>query len=391
MSDANILGASAGPRFFPVADPGALGLEAPDARLGEAVRAAVRTLSGMQKEALVRSARTGAVWRLVSDEGAYLAGFDEAPCPLSFLSTGMVSSFMEEILALAGQRGIAIRDIRLVQDNFYTMKGSALKGTMTGGAEDVRLEAAIDADADADTLHALVCDAVAASPLTGLMRGVKDSLFALVHNGEEIANAKAKPVPGGALWDAGEVFEHAQPAPGDWSRLIVHSGQLSPKTEETVTLAGGSLAEEQDRQLHVRVTCMLGENGVKQIEQRLFNPHGSIFHFQSSEDGRAPDAASYIAAGIGFCFMTQLGRYAKIVKKPLADYRIVQDLQLSLGGASGGTGKPGSADPLETHCYLWSGEDDDYARACLDMSEQTCFLHALCRTDVKARVRVTML
>jgi hypothetical protein len=38
----------------------------------------------MQKEALIFSQRTRAIWRLASDEGAYLDGDDEAPCPLFF-------------------------------------------------------------------------------------------------------------------------------------------------------------------------------------------------------------------------------------------------------------------------------------------------------------------
>jgi hypothetical protein len=381
------------PLFFKLANPDAVGLAAPQDRKGQPLRLAVRSLSGMQKEALVASGRTGAVWRLASDEGAYLAGLDEGPCPLSFLTTGMVSSYLEEILALARQRGIAIRDIGLVQDNFYTMKGSALKGTMTGGAKDVELEAQIDADAEPAALQALVLDAVAASPLNGLMRGQKESLFTLTHNGRAIALGRARPLGLPALPDPGDTFDRAQPAAGDWSGLIVRNG-MSPKTEATVTLAGDSLKDEQDRILHVRGICTLRPDGIKQIEQHLYNPHGSIFHYlceegpQNGGKGRAPDAASYISAGIGFCFLTQLGRYAKIAKKKLGDYRIVQDTHFSPGGASGGTGRAGEADPVETHLYIESGEDDEFARAALDMSERTCFLHAFCRTDLKARVKV---
>ena len=96
-----------------------------------------------------------------------------------------------------------------------------------------------------------------------------------------------------------------------------------------------------------------------------------------------------IAAGIGFCFMTQFGRCARIVGRPLSDYRILQDAHFSLGGASGGTGRAGEALPLETHAHLFSDEDDDFARIALDMAERTCFLHAFCRTDLKARLRVS--
>ena len=389
----NPLKDSGKPLFFKVANTEEIGFSAPKSRKGQSLRLAVRSLSVMQKEALVASSLTGTVWRLASDEGAYLAGLDEGPCPLSFLTTGMVSSYMEEILALAKQRGIVIRDVKLIQDNFYTMKGSALKGTMTGGAKNIELEAHIDADANKDVLQALVLDAVAASPLNGLMRGRKDSLFTLTHKGKEIELGKALPIGSSALPDPGDKFDPARPAPGDWSGLIVRNG-MTPKAAETVTLAGDSLKDEQDRTLHVRGICTLRPDGIKHIEQQLFNPHGSIFHYLCEEGpenggkGRAPDAASYISAGIGFCFLTQLGRYAKIAKKDLGDYRIIQDTHFSLGGASGGTGKPGESDPVETHLYLESGENDEFARAALDMSEQTCFLHAFCKTDLRAKVKL---
>jgi len=300
---------------------------------------------------------------------------------------------MNEILALASQRDITINNIRLVQDNYYTMKGSALKGTMTGGAKDVKLAVQIDSEADRETLNKLVLDAVAASPLNGLMRGALESLFTLSHNGSEIDTDRALPVGKPAEADPGDHFDKALPTEDDWSGLL-RKGGLTPKSEETVTLAGDSLKEEQDRILHVRGICTLREDGVKQVEQQLFNPHGSIFYFLCDEapenggKGLAPDAASYISAGIGFCFMTQFGRYAKIVKKDLEEYRILQDAHFSKGGASGGTGKAGTADPIETHVYLVTGEDDDFARRALDMSEQTCFLHAFCKTDLKTRVSI---
>lgn len=389
----NLLRDSGKPLFFKVQNADALNLPAPDIRLGDAVRVCVRSLSVMQKEALVASARTGVVWRLASDEGAYLAGLDEAPCPLSFLTTGMVSSYMTEILALAKARGIAIEDIRLIQDNYYTMKGSALRRTMEGGAKNVDLTAQVSSPATRDELNRLVSDACSASPLNGLLRGVKESLFTLSHNQREISLGQGHPLDYAALPDPGDSFDLARPAPGDWSGMIRRGGP-TPKAEHTVTLANDSLSEEQNRLLHVRAICTLGEDGTKHVEQRLYNPHGSVFHYLCDEApenggrGRAPDAASYISAGIGFCFMTQFGRYAKIVKKDLRDYRIVQDTHFSLGGASAGTGQAGRAEPVETHVYLDTGEDDDFARTALDMAERTCFLHALCRTDLKTKVSI---
>ncbi|MGD8341783.1 MAG: OsmC family peroxiredoxin [Gammaproteobacteria bacterium] len=393
MNRKNVLGNSTRPLFFRVGSSSGLEIAPASARLDESIRTHVRSLSVMQKEALVVSRRTRSIWRLASDEGAYLDGDDEAPCPLSFLTTGMISSTMEELLALARQRGIEIANIRLIQDNYYSMQGSALKGTMTGGAKDVELEAQIETDADADRIAQLVYDATAASPLNGLMRRRRESLFSLTHNGQELECGRVARAAGTVAPLADDAFEAAQPADGDWWKLIVRNG-LTPKTAETTSYSGSSLAENQDRILHIRGICTLRDDGVKQIEQRLYNPHGSIFHFLSDEApvnggyGVAPDAATYISAGIAFCFMTQLGRYAKIAKKPLDDYRVAQDTYFSLGGASGGTGKAGEADPVETHVHLVTGQDDAFARTALDMSEQTCFLHALCRTELKTRVKI---
>jgi organic hydroperoxide reductase OsmC/OhrA len=115
------------------------------------------------------------------------------------------------------------------------------------------------------------------------------------------------------------------------------------------------------------------------------NPHGSIFHFLSEEGrqprapGRAPDALTYMSAGIAFCFMTQFGRYARIVRKDLASYSVIQDTHFSAIGS----GPLPTADPVETHVYLETSEDDEFARTILDMAEQTCFLHALCRSELK--------
>jgi organic hydroperoxide reductase OsmC/OhrA len=381
------------PLFFEVAEPGQLGLDAPAQRLGQAVRVAARSLSLMQKEALVASSRSSAIWRLASDEGAYLMGDDVAPCPLAFSTTGMVASTMNEVLALARQRNVDLRAIRLVQDNSYTMEGSALQGTMTGGALPVELTVEVPRDADRDALGSLVQEAVAASPVSGLLRGVHQSLFTLTLNGREIETQRVRSIGRPAEPDPREMFERAEPAAGDWDGLVVRAG-TTPRTGEATSSDGSSYQEQQRRQLHVRGICSLRPDGIKVIEQHLYNPLGSIFRFLSEESsadggqGRAPDALSYLAAGIAFCFMTQLGRYAKIAKKQLDGYRVVQDMHFSQGGASGGTGREGAADPVETHVYLDTPEEAAFAQELLDMGEQTCFLHALCRTGLKTRIRL---
>ena len=101
----------------------------------------------MQKEALTTSSPGGRTWRMACDEGPYLNGTDLAPFPLAFFTTGLVNSYFVEILHLARQRGTRIGTLELVQDNRYTMEGSAVRGDMIGGALPVDLHVRIEVDA----------------------------------------------------------------------------------------------------------------------------------------------------------------------------------------------------------------------------------------------------
>ena len=202
----NIIGKSSLEPFFLVSNADEVSIDAPNNRKGDALRTWVRSLSGFQKEALVRSAKTGNTWRLVSDEGPYLNGHDAAPCPLAFLSTGMVASYLNEIIALADQRNVNLRNLRLIQNNYYTMRGSMPKRTMVGGAEPIELEVEVNTDLDDDSLNNLLMDAVHASPLNGLMRGKLESLFKLSKNGLQLPLAKAAELQGSLFQDPGDHF-----------------------------------------------------------------------------------------------------------------------------------------------------------------------------------------
>lgn len=385
----DIIGQSDLSPFFSVANADAVGIDAPENRKGDAIRTWVRSFSGFQKEALVRSAKTGLTWRLVSDEGPYLNGHDAAPCPLAFLSTGMAASYLNEITALAEQRGVELRKLKLIQNNFYTMRGSMPKRTMVGGAEPIELEVEVDCDLDDSELNSLLMDAVSASPLNGLMRGKLDSLFKLSKNGAELSTAKVAELDAPIFPDPGDHF--AASVPVEHRADLVGPVGPTPKKEvpQGTASSASSLSDEQNRRLNIGAIATLREDGIKDIQQMQYSPWGTSFRFLSSEDGRAPDANSLISAGIGFCFMTQFGRFVSMLKLDLPDYRIVQDTHFSLGGASGKTGKAGDADAIETHVYLETSEDDAVAQEMLDMSEQTCFLHAFCRTDMKSKLKIT--
>lgn len=377
------------PLFYYVDDNA---VEPPSTELDAAQRVHVRTLEGMQKEAVIADSRSDGAWRLASDEGDYLDGDDVAPCPLSFFLTGLVSSAVNGIEEFADERDVLIDDVEIVLDTFYTMQGSALRGDMTGGALPPEFGVTVAGEADASTVETLVEDAITSAPVMGLVYDEHTSLFNLALNGEELEPEGVGPLNAPITSDPLDTFEYLPRDPSSQSEPVVrHTGRKTeeyPEDREDYTAGeGSSLQEEQDRVLHLRATCDVRDDGLKEITQRIYSPRGSIFRALSDEpvghggEGRAPDAMTYAAAGIAFCFMTQFGRYADIVDKDLDAYRVVQNTAF---------GTPAEARPVETDVFLESPEAKDFAQGILEMSEQTCFLHALCRTPLEPEIDVTV-
>ena len=116
-AEANIE-SSAYPLAFRV-DPSGLNLEPLPTSDGIArIRTFARTLEGMQKEAVIQYGPTGAIWRVVCDEGPWLNGTDLAPFPLAFFSAGMAASLMADLVDEAGERGVPADTLGFTQDNF---------------------------------------------------------------------------------------------------------------------------------------------------------------------------------------------------------------------------------------------------------------------------------
>jgi len=78
--------------------------------------------------------------------------------------------------------------------------------------------------------------------------------------------------------------------------------------------------------------------------------------------------------------MTQMGRYAHIVKQELQSYRIVQDNIFALSGNAEEQTLSATAEPVDTQVFVTMDEPDEAAQKLVSMSERTCFLHAAMRT-----------
>lgn len=351
------------------------------------IRSEIRALTGMQKEALIYNGATGTTWRMVSDEGPYLNGTDLAPFPLAFYTTGMALSFTDELLKQAKKADVTFKRYQLTQDNFYTMEGSAIRGDMLGGALPVEMTVEIESDAPGKTIRQIVAMAERTSPAQTYMKQELSNTFSLSHNGQEITLSDINLSPNQQPEEPTPRLEAIRPLPDDtYYQDIIIKQQAAESIFGVEGGAGSSLKATQKRTLHVRGTCTLQEDGLREVVVQLFKPLGSSFRFigDSSPYERAPSGLEYLAAGVGFCFMTQIGRYATIVKHDLKSYSIVQDTLFHIGSQTA------SVEPVDTHAFLQTGEPDEAAQKTLWMSERTCFLHAAMRGSNKTKVTLQL-
>jgi len=356
------------------------------------VMVSARALEGMQKEACVQYGPTGTIWHMYCDEGPYLNGTDLAPFPLAFFTAGLAASYLSELLALARQQGTRMDSVELVLNNYYGMEGSALRGTLKASSLPVQVSCQADADASPAQLRQLLQTAVIGSPGDAILRGSQRGTFSLNKNGVPLDVAGVDSFSTTPPPDPEPSFTQALPgadpacAAGGIEKL-----QAAESVFGVEGGAGSSLHASQKRLLHVRGIASVREDGIKCIKVQLFKPIGGVFHFLSDDSAlaggqeRAPSGPAYLAAGIAFCYLTQLGRYAHIVKQQLDGYRVVQDIGFSLPGSMMG-GAPGSVSAPDTHTFVNSEDNDESIQKLVLMGEQTCFLHATYQTDNRTQI-----
>ncbi|MFQ5526131.1 MAG: OsmC family protein [Thermoanaerobaculia bacterium] len=354
------------------------------------IRSEVRALEGMQKEALVYDASSKTVWRMVSDEGPYLEGTDLAPFPLGFYTAGVVFSYMTEILRHAATLGVEVASLDLTSDHYYTMQGSALRGDMIGGAMPIEVTVGLQTDAEEPKELRILEMAQASSPAEAYMRDSLRNTFSLVANGRDLELDDLPELTAGDRASRPD-FDGVEPLAGECADDIISKLAAAEVVHGVVGGAGSSLQAVQKRILHVRGEAKLISDTLKEIEVHLLQPIGSSFRFQGEDGGRqrAPSAPAYLSAGIGFCFMTQLGRYAHITKRSLTSYEIVQENVFHYGSTDATGVGQATAEPVDTRVFLALDETDEVARKMVSMGERTCFLHAALRGSHPTRVRRT--
>lgn len=101
--------------------------------------------------------------------------------------------------------------------------------------------------------------------------------------------------------------------------------------------------------------------------------------------GRAPSGLEYLSCGVAFCFMTQLGRYAQLVRQDVQGYRILQQTAFRRSPDCMAT-----AAPAQTLVCIDTSASVEATRKLVAMGGQTCYLHASFSHQIPVRLKKEM-
>lgn len=354
------------------------------------IRVEARSLYGHQKEVVVREGEGGAVWRLVSDEGPNLKGTDLAPFPLGFLNAAMHADFLQRALLLARAHEIALGEFSSMIDNHYTFSGSFFKGTGKGTADAVRVRAVARSSAVSAPAARVFESALAASPVHAAFAIPLTNVFALYVNGRR---CPVRRVAASGTEDVVDPFLAHGRAPGPLAgrgavepiitRLEPDPDDRRPKLiapEGFVPLIIRGAGEFVDAAGVVAVTVLPPAPGAR---FRIMADNCSVPRC-------APSPLALAAAGVAFCFMTQLGRYIEHRKYQVDGIRLVQTNRFSVTGRAEDFSLRADAGPFETHVFLNARESDEVMQTLIEIAENTCYLHAALRNRLPSRLELVL-
>jgi uncharacterized OsmC-like protein len=343
--------------------------------------AEARQLAHHQKEAVVTQGDGGSAWRVTSDEGRHLNGTDLAPFPLGVFNAGLHGDLIHRLLTAAAARGVALHDLRLHLDNRYSLTGSFVRGDAVGYAEPTRARIRIASAASAAAVAQVVREAVVASPALAALRAPLESTFAIYVNGRR---RDVDSLPPSSATDAPDPFRTWTKAPrpldagADLPDLIRRTGVVEPGTRE---LAPATISGRQLRTVEGE-SHLLDPAGLTETDTWLALPGASHFTLRTDErtgtgaTDRGPTGLALMAAGIAFCYMTQLSRYIENMKLAIDGVRLVQYMPCELQGEAAAGTLRAIAHPVDTHLFL-NGQAPDETHAKLQrIAATTCYLHA---------------
>lgn len=335
-----------------------------------------RALGAHQKEAVVTEGERGPRWRMVSDEGPQLKGSDLAPFPLGFFNAGLQADLLGNIDRLNQSAGSPLSSVHQTLVNRYTFSGSFFAGTGQGQAEPAEIEIHTKGGCGLDQAAALVAEAVRNALGLAAMSSPMDCTFAIYVNGIRRTVTGVTPSAAPDVRDPLKT-QGGPPRPladgHDLPGLIQKTSDYIPPSD-----AMPSTSSKYGLEVLGRSELALGKAQAS-ARTTLKAPPGSEFGFQTHEgqlqNPAAPAGLALLSAGIAFCYMTQLLRYAEYLKYKVRAIRMVQFNPFERCADAQGH-LVARALPVDTHLFLHGEESDEVMQKLLAMGANTCYLHA---------------
>ena len=361
----------------------------------DVIKVEARHLSHHQKEAVVTEGSTGSAWRIASDEGPQLGGTNLAPFPLGVFNAGLHGDLVNRILAVSRAMQLPIDGLEVYLENRYSLTGSFVRGDAIGEAEPTRIRIALRSAAGPAEVLAMIRRAVAASPAMAALRTPLENTFAIYVNGRRRA---VSALPASTAADASDPFMvYSRPprpldAAADFADLIV-KGANEPGTRP---LSPASPTGRVVRPV-IGKSRLVDPAGVVETDTWLGLPGSTHFAIRTDErpglgreGDQGPSGLACVAAGVAFCYTTQLLRYIENMKLAIGGVRMVQYTPYRLEGSVAGGDAVGAALPVDTHLFLNGEAPDEIHEKLQKIAAVTCYLHASLAAALAPEVAVEL-
>lgn len=172
--------------------------------------------------------------------------------------------------------------------------------------------------------------------------------------------------------------------------------QIVRRLEQRTADSASGFKESQSRELSVTLSATSLGGMRKRAEVSLDQHVASTWEITCDEgaylagDDTAPPPLAYFAAGIAFCLLTQLSRFAKIARLSVDDIRLQQRARYFIEGSARKGTLHSRALGVETEVHVESNEPRERIQELIRMGEQTCFCHASVREPVPSEIRATL-
>jgi hypothetical protein len=153
-----------------------------------------------------------------------------------------------------------------------------------------------------------------------------------------------------------------------------------------------------DFRLHGRTLCRLRADGLKELEHRWPTwPEAKAYRLLSDEPegfggrGLAPDATTYMAAGLALSLMTELARHGGSERESCDRFAMRVDAHFPFGGLVQPGIENADMDPLEVAATLGTDSDPEHCSRLSAQIERTSLARAVCGDKLSTNIRIRLI